>query len=226
MYQPEIAGFQRDAFTRVRAAGKTLAEYGLKAVTGSVRFDKYREYALPEHAKDACKLIWAENVQHYAISPSQKRVSKEWLDDLVGSLYGFDEEEVFDVQQALPADHCTIYDVTKDEEDKHLLEHLPWAGEEEARSYGFHDLEEVRETLSNYGPYEDYARPVVRAGPSADKRRERPSSTRPKAGRTASGGKEAPTPPPARAPARLPTHPPRPQPPRSRHRAASARRRR
>ncbi len=257
-----------DVFERMKAVGKTLGGYGLKAATGRVRFDKYREYALPERAEDACKLIWAENVQRYAIRPSQERVGKEWLDgtitsalepnitgngivvqrttaneqprriiatqvapdalsarhiysengtnfisldgmdhplfflaalnscfaefafrrlnsntdvsagelnalpfppmsdeatvveieecvaeilakggvdasradvariiglelrvdDLIGSLYGFDEEEVFEVQTALSADHSTIYDVTDEEEDEHFLTYLLRAG--------------------------------------------------------------------------------------------------
>ena len=73
------SGFEYDVFERMKAAGRPLDAYGLKAVTGRIQFDKYRKYALPKRSANACRLIWAENVQRYANRKSLKRVGKEWL---------------------------------------------------------------------------------------------------------------------------------------------------
>ena len=56
-----------------------LSHFGLKAETGKVQFDKYREYAQPTDSGEACRLIWAENTQRYAWRTSDKRISNEWL---------------------------------------------------------------------------------------------------------------------------------------------------
>lgn len=63
----------------MKNAGLTLADFGLKAETGKVQFDKYKEFARPTKSRGACRLIWAENVQRYTTRPSRVRVGKEWL---------------------------------------------------------------------------------------------------------------------------------------------------
>ena len=66
-------------FERMHTNGLPLPALGLKAETGKVQFDKYREYALAQEAEGASRLIWAENVQRYAVRASHKRAGKEWL---------------------------------------------------------------------------------------------------------------------------------------------------
>ena len=58
--------FDYFVFEQMNSVGAKLEDWGLKAETGKVQFDKYREYAQPNGADDACRLIWAENIQRYA----------------------------------------------------------------------------------------------------------------------------------------------------------------
>ena len=71
--------FEYRIFERMDSVGKRLSDFGLKAATGKVQFDKYRSYAQASHTDGACRLIWAENVQRYVHRESRKRVGKEWL---------------------------------------------------------------------------------------------------------------------------------------------------
>ncbi len=78
--------FDYDVFERMDATGVRLDSFGLKAETGKIQFDKFREYALPHDADGAARLIWAENVQRYATRPSRKRVGKEYLSSRIVSV--------------------------------------------------------------------------------------------------------------------------------------------
>ena len=71
--------FAYQVFERMQAAGGRLAGFGLKAETGKLQFDKYQQYAQPANGAGAGRLIWAENIQRYALRPSRHRVGKEWL---------------------------------------------------------------------------------------------------------------------------------------------------
>ena len=71
--------FDYEVFERMNAVGVKLSDFGLKAQTGKIQFDKYRQYAQSSKAEGSCKLIWAENVQRYCMQKSQKRIGKEWL---------------------------------------------------------------------------------------------------------------------------------------------------
>ena len=73
-------------FERMNSAGVKLSDYGLKAETGKIQFDKYREYAQPTSDNDACRLVWAENVQRYVRRASSKRTGKEWLENGITAL--------------------------------------------------------------------------------------------------------------------------------------------
>lgn len=76
---PEISKLGQAIFERMQAAGVRLADFGLKAETGKIQFDKYREYAQPANDGGAGRLIWAENIQRYALRPSRHRAGQEWL---------------------------------------------------------------------------------------------------------------------------------------------------
>ena len=71
--------FEYRVFERMNSFGVKLSYLGLKAETGKIQFDKYQEYAQPTNADDACRLIWAENIQRYVRRASHTRVGKEWL---------------------------------------------------------------------------------------------------------------------------------------------------
>ena len=71
--------FEYQVFERMNHAGVKLSSFGLKAETGKIQFDKYQDYAQADSANDACRLIWAENIQRYSRRPSRNRVGKEWL---------------------------------------------------------------------------------------------------------------------------------------------------
>ena len=71
--------FEYQAFERMNDAGVKLSSFGLKAETGKIQFDKYKDYAQADSADDACRLIWAENIQRYTRRPTRNRVGKEWL---------------------------------------------------------------------------------------------------------------------------------------------------
>ena len=71
--------FDYRVFERMNSSGVKLAVLGLKAETGKIQFDKYQEYAQPTNADDACRLIWAENIQRYVRRESRNRIGKEWL---------------------------------------------------------------------------------------------------------------------------------------------------
>ena len=77
--------FDYDVFGRMVNGGVTLESFGLKAATGKIQFDKYREYAQPTKANNACRLIWAENIQRYAVRDTRVRVGKEWLSEAITS---------------------------------------------------------------------------------------------------------------------------------------------
>ena len=76
---PETDEMGQAIFERMQAAGVRLAGFGLKAETGKLQFDKYQQYAQPANGDGAGQLIWAENIQRYALRPSRHRVGKEWL---------------------------------------------------------------------------------------------------------------------------------------------------
>ena len=71
--------FEYQVFERMNDAGVKLSSFGLKAETGKIQFDKYKDYAQTDNANDACRLIWAENIQRYTRRPSRNRIGKEWL---------------------------------------------------------------------------------------------------------------------------------------------------
>ena len=71
--------FEYQTFERMNDAGVKLSAFGLKAETGKIQFDKYKDYAQADDANGACRLIWAENIQRYTRRPSRNHVGKEWL---------------------------------------------------------------------------------------------------------------------------------------------------
>ena len=71
--------FEYRVFERMREVGIRLSDLELKAETGKIQFDRYREYAQEFKNDESSRLIWAENVQRYWIQESQKRIGKEWL---------------------------------------------------------------------------------------------------------------------------------------------------
>ena len=71
--------FVYQIFEKMNSNGAKLPSFGLKAETGKVQFDKYKNYAQPTMSDDGCRLIWAENIQRYSIRGSSKRADKEWL---------------------------------------------------------------------------------------------------------------------------------------------------
>ena len=71
--------FEYQVFERMNAGGVKLASLDLKAETGKIQFDKYQEYAQPTNVNDACRLLWAENIQRYVRRESRNRIGKEWL---------------------------------------------------------------------------------------------------------------------------------------------------
>ena len=72
-------------FERMFSVGKRLSDFGLKAETGKIQFDKYEFYAQPAMSGNACRLIWAENVQRYKMRDSKKRLGKEWLSNSIST---------------------------------------------------------------------------------------------------------------------------------------------
>ena len=78
--------FDYQVFERMNAAGLKLADFGLTAETGKIQFDKYKAYAQPDNSGDACRLIWAENIQRYARRESRNRVGREWLSKDIASV--------------------------------------------------------------------------------------------------------------------------------------------
>lgn len=74
-----VSEFDYHVFDRMNDAGVRLADFGLKAETGKIQFDKYRDYAQPTNANGAARLIWAENIQRYVRRESRNRIGKEWL---------------------------------------------------------------------------------------------------------------------------------------------------
>ncbi len=77
--------FDYQVFERINEMGVKLSAFGLKAETGKIQFDKCREYAQPDNSNDACRLIWAENIQRYICRESRHRVGKEWLSKAIRS---------------------------------------------------------------------------------------------------------------------------------------------
>ena len=75
--------FDYQVFERMNSNGVKLSAYGLKAETGKIQFDKYKELAQPTGGDGACRLIWAENIQRYVRRESRNRVGKEWLDSSI-----------------------------------------------------------------------------------------------------------------------------------------------
>ena len=71
--------FEYQVFERMNDAGVKLSSFSLKAETGKIQFDKYKDYAQADSNDDACRLIWAENIQRYSRRPSRNRVGREWL---------------------------------------------------------------------------------------------------------------------------------------------------
>ena len=71
--------FDYQVFEKMNAIGVKLAAWALKAETGKIQFDKYQEYVQTNNANGACRLVWAENVQRYALAPTARRAGKEWL---------------------------------------------------------------------------------------------------------------------------------------------------
>ena len=71
--------FDYKVFKRIASIGTTLETLGLKAETGKIQFDKYQEYAQSSNAGNACRLIWAENIQRYTSRETRVRTGKEWL---------------------------------------------------------------------------------------------------------------------------------------------------
>ena len=71
--------FDYQVFEKMNAIGVKLASWSLKAETGKIQFDKYQDYVQTNNANGACRLIWAENVQRYALAPTVRRAGKEWL---------------------------------------------------------------------------------------------------------------------------------------------------
>ena len=71
--------FDYQVFESMNAVGVKLADFGLVAETGKIQFDKYKAYAQPDNSGDACRLIWAENIQRYTRRESRNRVGREWL---------------------------------------------------------------------------------------------------------------------------------------------------
>ena len=61
---------------RMFSVGKRLSDFGLKAETGKIQFDKYEFYAQPAMSGNACRLIWAENVQRYKSGIPRKDLAK------------------------------------------------------------------------------------------------------------------------------------------------------
>ena len=78
--------FDYDVLERMDAVGFRLDSFGLKAETGKIQFDKFREYALPHDGNGAARLIWAENVQRYTTRASDKRLGREWLSATVAEI--------------------------------------------------------------------------------------------------------------------------------------------
>lgn len=79
--------FEYQTFERMNDAGVKLCSFGLKAETGKIQFDKYKDYAQTENANNSCRLIWAENIQRYTRRPSRNRVGREWLSkDIMGAV--------------------------------------------------------------------------------------------------------------------------------------------
>ena len=73
------SAFEYEVFERMAAKRIHLENLALKAKTGKVQFDKYRELAQPTNDGSACRLIWAENAQRYRLRESRRRAGKEWL---------------------------------------------------------------------------------------------------------------------------------------------------
>ena len=74
-----LSDFDYRVFEQMQAVGVKLDSFGIKAETGKVQFDKYKQYAQPTSAADACRLIWAENIQRYVRRTTRMRIGKEWL---------------------------------------------------------------------------------------------------------------------------------------------------
>ena len=71
--------FEYQVFERMNAGGVKLADFGIQVETGKIQFDKYQNYAQRTNANEACRLIWAENIQRYTRREARKRIGKEWL---------------------------------------------------------------------------------------------------------------------------------------------------
>ncbi len=72
--------FDYQVFENMNAIGVKLASWDLKAETGKIQFDKYQKYVQTNNSNGACRLIWAENVQRYALAPTVRRAGREWLE--------------------------------------------------------------------------------------------------------------------------------------------------
>ena len=78
--------FDYQVFERMNAVGARLSDFGLKAETGKIQFNKFKGYAQLTSANSACRLLWAENIQRFAQRKSARRVGKEWLSKRIRSI--------------------------------------------------------------------------------------------------------------------------------------------
>ena len=78
--------FDYQIFERMTSVWGTLETFGLKAETGKIQFDKYQQYAQPTNTNNACRLIWAENIQCYTDRETRVRVGKEYLDSSIAGI--------------------------------------------------------------------------------------------------------------------------------------------
>ena len=78
--------FDYQVFERMNAVGVKLADFGPTAETGKIQFDKFKTYAQLDNSGEACRLIWAENIQRYTRRESRKRVGREWLSKDIASI--------------------------------------------------------------------------------------------------------------------------------------------
>jgi len=52
---------------------KTLSDYGFEFTTGKIQWDAWANYLSEKASKNATRLIWAENIQHYLFAPNRNR---------------------------------------------------------------------------------------------------------------------------------------------------------
>ncbi|MFH1130917.1 MAG: hypothetical protein V1754_06250, partial [Pseudomonadota bacterium] len=111
VYQPDqfdgclFCSNKKEAYSvweKVCQVSKPLTEFGISFTTGKIQWDLYKKYLVAQPVPGSVRLIWAENVQHYAFKPSVKRSEQEYIKKAAGVKPGIVHDTI--VTQRVTAD--------------------------------------------------------------------------------------------------------------------------